>query len=130
MIDVMTTTQVLALLIGLYMLSAGVGVLLDREGWAGVMTDLADQPALAFALAWVAFAIGAVIVAVHNDWSSPLAIVISLVGWAALIEGMALFAFRRAFLGALTALPIGAMMLPLGIFALLFGVWLVYAALT
>ncbi len=40
----------------------------------------------------IAFAIGAAIVSLHNDFSGPLAIFITLIGWVALIEGVIMLA--------------------------------------
>ena len=54
------------------------------------------QNAFAFYLGGlIAFAIGAVIVSLHNDFSGPLAIFISLIGWVALAEGVIMLAFPK-----------------------------------
>lgn len=99
MFDALTLTQGLAALIGLYFVSAGVGLLRDRAGAAAMFQALKTQPMLGYLGALIAFAIGGAIVAVHNDWSSWLAGFVSLVGWVALLEGVLLLAAREWFIG-------------------------------
>lgn len=99
MFDALTTTQILAGLIALYFVAAGVGVMLERGDIASMFDDFLNQPALGYLGAILAFAIGGAIVAVHNDWSGLVAGFVSLVGWIALIEGVLLLAARKAYLG-------------------------------
>jgi len=99
MIDVYSTTNVIAALIGLYMIAGGVGLLTDRDVWSRVIRDIAASPALGYIAGILAFAIGAAIVAVHNRWGTPLEIVVSIIGWAALAEGVLMLALRRPFIG-------------------------------
>lgn len=89
--------ETLALLIGLYFLVAG-GMMAARPQTAlGITDNLAGQPALCYLAGIVTLAIGGSMVAVHNDWSSLLAGFVSLVGWVALAEGLALIAFQERF---------------------------------
>ncbi|MGI9464388.1 MAG: hypothetical protein ACR2OM_10630 [Aestuariivirgaceae bacterium] len=99
MLNDLSLTQTLAGLIGLYFLSAGVGLLLDRDGLAKMAEALTEQPMFGYLGAVIAFAIGGTIVAVHNDWSSYLAGFVSLIGWIALVEGVLMLAVRKWFLG-------------------------------
>jgi hypothetical protein len=74
--------------------------------------------------------LGAVMVAVHNLWTDPLAIVVSLVGWGALIEGVLMLAIRRPFLNFVRVVPFtAATMVPCGIAAIVLGAVLLYAGL-
>ena len=94
----MTTTQIIAALIGLYFLSAGIGLLVERSAIRHMLNELKSSPMLAYLGGVMAFAIGAAIVAVHNDWSSILAGIVSFIGWMCLVEGILLLAARRWFL--------------------------------
>lgn len=100
----MDTTSTIASLIGLYFVSAGIGLLVDRDFCANVIAELRDQTVLGFIAGIVTFVIGGTIVAVHNDWSGLLAGFVSLVGWVALAEGVLILAFRRWFLGLFSGL--------------------------
>ena len=94
----MTTTQILASLIGVYFIAAGTGLLVDRNSMKEMFDELKTQRMLGYLAGVVAFSIGGGIVAIHNDWSGLLAGFVSLVGWMALVEGALLLAFRERFL--------------------------------
>jgi len=126
----LTITQILGVIIGLYMVATGIGLLTGRSSYATLIDDLRENTALGYITSVFVFVLGAVIVAVHNLWTSPVAIVVSLVGWAALIEGVLMLAIRRPFLSLVRVVPFtAATMVPLGIAGIVCGAVLVYAAL-
>jgi hypothetical protein len=130
MIETLSTTQILAVFIGLYMVAAGIGLLTGRGSYATVIDDLRDNTALGYVTSVFVFVLGAVMVAVHNLWTDPLAIVVSLVGWGALIEGVLMLAIRRPFLGLVKVVPFTpATMVPFGIAAIVLGAVLAIAGL-
>ncbi len=130
MIETLSTTQILAVFIGLYMVAAGIGLLTDRDSYATLIDDLRENTALGYVTSAFVFVLGAVIVAVHNLWTDPLAIVVSVFGWGALIEGVLMLAIRRPFLGLVRVIPFtGAAAVPFGIFIIVFGAVLLYAGL-
>jgi len=102
-----TLTEILARIFGLYMLAAGIGLALNGDNMLKMIEEM-RQSALAFYLGGlIAFAIGAAIVSLHNDFSGPLAIVVTLFGWVALAEGVIMLAFPKvmqAFAGKLVGL--------------------------
>ena len=90
-----TLTEILARIFGLYMLAAGIGLALNGDNMLKMIEEM-RQSALAFYLGGlIAFAIGAAIVSLHNDFSGPLAILITLFGWVALAEGVIMLAFPK-----------------------------------
>lgn len=91
-------TELLATFLAIYLLAAGLGVLIERKSLASVYTDLQEHSILGHLAGLVAFFVGAAVVAIHNQWGSFLAGLVSLVGWAALIEGVLMLAVRRRFL--------------------------------
>ena len=130
MLETMTITQVLALFIGLYCLGAGLGLVLDWKGFRTIMEELRDYSLTGFLTGVVTFTLGALIVTLHNDWSSLLSSIVSLMGWGALIEGFLLLAIRRSFVALFSGFPITAKtMIPYGIFAILLGVFLIFGAI-
>ena len=117
----MTTATVLtlhlAVLIGLYESAAGLAGLTNQLRWSEIVAEFDRSPALTFVTGFVAFAIGGTIVLIHNLWTDPLAIVVSLVGWAALAEGLlvlvrpsALLALARRFIRHQRAISIAALL--------------------
>jgi hypothetical protein len=130
MIETLSVTQILAVFIGLYMVAAGIGFLTGRGSYATLIDELRDNTALGYVTGAFVFALGAAMVAVHNLWTGPLAIVVSLVGWGALIEGVLMLAIRRTFLGLVKVVPLTpATLVPFGIAAIVLGAVLAIAGL-
>lgn len=91
-----TLTEILARIFGLYMLAAGIGLALNSDNMLKMVEEM-RQSAFAFYLGGlIAFVIGATIVSLHNDFSGGLAIVITLIGWVGLAEGVIMLAFPKA----------------------------------
>ena len=82
----------LAEAIGLYMIVIGVGGLATPQRWRAMMDDLQRSPGLVMAIGFPVFAVGAALVLIHSIWTDPLAVIISLIAYAALIEGALLLA--------------------------------------
>lgn len=122
------TTLHLAILIGLYLIAAGLGGLVDAARWPDLIGDLERSPGLLYLLAALAFGAGALILWVHHQWTDPLAILVTLIGYGALAEGLVLLAFPRAWLAL--ARPLAAHPRALAIVTLLLGALLLIAGLT
>lgn len=82
----------LAEAIGVYMIVIGIGGLTAPQRWRQMMDDLERSPGLVMALSFPVFAVGAVLVLIHSIWTDPLAIIVSAIGYVALIEGALLLA--------------------------------------
>lgn len=77
---------------GLYMIVVGLGGLVAPQRWRAMMDDLQRSPGLVIALGFPVFAVGMTLVMIHSIWTDPLAILVSLIGYVALIEGALLLA--------------------------------------
>ncbi|QPI72772.1 DUF2065 family protein [Sphingobium sp. Cam5-1] len=86
--------------IGLYMIIVGIGGLMAPSRWRAMMDDLERSPGLVIALGFPVFAVGAALVLIHSIWTDPLAVIVSLIGYAALIEGALLLATPAPLLKA------------------------------
>lgn len=130
MLATYTLTQTLALLLAIYMAAAGIGLLTDSKGFAGVMNEFKTSIGLTYIAAIVAFALGGTIVAIHNLWGAPLEIIVTVIGWAALIEGVLMLALRRPFFTLVGAMPLNeAFMKGYGVFVLIVAaalLWLIF----
>ena len=130
MIETLSVTQILAVFLGLYMVAAGIGFLTGRGSYATLIDELRDNTALGYVTGAFVFALGAAMVAVHNLWTGPLAIVVSLLAWSTLIKGGLLLAIRRRYLDWVNVVPFtGEATAPFGIGVIVFGVVLLYAGL-
>ncbi|ANI78015.1 MULTISPECIES: DUF2065 family protein [Sphingobium] len=92
----MDTTSVLSLrlaeAIGLYMIVVGIGGFVAPLRWRAMMEELERSPGLVMALGFPVFTVGAALVLIHSIWTDLLAIIVSLIGYMALIEGALLLA--------------------------------------
>ena len=128
MLGELSLTEFLALAFGLYMIAAGIGLLSEGDNYNQILSEFKDNAALGYIAGIMAFALGVVIVRLHNDWSSVVAGVVSLIGWAALVEGVLMLAFRRTFLGVFAGINFSsAVTRGFGIVCIALGAWLVFS---
>ncbi len=86
-------TIFLTRLIGLYCILVIPSMVLHRQATVDWMTALLNNAALMWVLSVITLTIGLAMVLAHNVWSGgALPVVVTLVGWAALIKGL-LFLF-------------------------------------
>ena len=88
----------LLVLIGVYELAAGIAGLTGKLDWTALLDEFERSPALTFVTGFAAFAVGAAINLGHHHWTDPLAIIVSAIGWIALIEGVMLMVCPKALL--------------------------------
>ncbi len=130
MIETLSVTQILAVSLGLYIVAAGIGLLTERNSYATMIDELRENTALGFLTGAFVLALGAAMVAVHNLWTGPLAIVVSILAWWTLVKGVLLLAIRRPFLDSVNVVPFKSVNgVPLGIAVIVFGAVLLYAGL-
>ena len=83
-------TLFLSRLLGLFFLICGLAMLLHRQVYTAALATVAYNPT---ALRWIAMSItlaGLAMVLAHNVWSkSPVAVIVTFLGWLTLIKGMA-----------------------------------------
>lgn len=122
-------TLSLASAIGVYFVAGGLSGLLARKRWAAILDGFRDNAALSYISGVFVFALGAAMVMAHNIWTDPLAIFVTLIGWAAALEGVVLIAFPEPLLKwsatflrpgavkiwAIAIIIIGAMLVGLGV---------------
>jgi len=128
MTETLTVTQLLAAFIGMYLVAAGIGLLSDQNSYAKMLDELRENTALGFLTGAFVLALGAAMVAVHNLWTGPLAVVVSVIAWWTLIKGLCLLAIRRPFLELANAISFKNSV-PFGAAVILFGAALLYAGL-
>jgi len=92
MVTASVLTLYLAQAIGLYVLLVGLSGLARPQRWAALIDDLATSPALQFIAGVLVFAIGVALILAHSHVTDALAIIVTLVGWLALLEGALLIA--------------------------------------
>ena len=84
----METSIFLAKVIGLYLLIAGLMLLIRRGAVGEVIDDITRSPALVAFAGSISLAIGLLLVVSHNHWSRDWTVVVTLLGWLALLQGV------------------------------------------
>ena len=85
-------TLTLAKAYGVYMIAIGLSGLTAPDRWRMMMEDFQKSPGLTYLTAVLVFGFGLAMVILHGLWTDPLAIVVSLFGWVALLKGVLLMA--------------------------------------
>ncbi|MEQ8936683.1 MAG: DUF2065 family protein [Amphiplicatus sp.] len=98
LIVITTLTLTLAKAMGVYMIAAGISGFIAPERWRVILDQLRADAALTYIAGAFVFALGVAIVIAHNIWTDPLSVVVSLFGWAALIEGIVLIVMPKPLL--------------------------------
>ena len=118
----------LLVLIGLYELTAGLAGLTRRIDWQAMTDEFERSTALSFVTGFMVFAIGGVMIMNHHHWTDLLAIVVSAVGWIALVEGIVMMLFAKPLL--IFFRPLIRQQRGVSLFAAAFGIILIALGLT
>ena len=118
----MIETAILAILLGLICLATGIGGLLSPADWPEMFDEFDGSPGLTLAVAFIAIIFGAFIILFHGSWDGPLAIAVSLVGWASFLVGLLLLGLPRFYLRLVR--PLLSYARAWAVFALLLGAYL------
>ena len=123
------TTRFCARVLGPLMLIIGATVIARGDDLALIIPAIAGDGPLSFTTGVFTLIVGMVLFVAHHHWSSPVAIVISLLGALTILRGVVLM-FSPSFLAALAAAATGGGAVGVMIFgaiALLIGAWLTFA---
>jgi len=100
----MTTSKSIAALIGPTLVAGAVAVLLNLGRWPALVEQGFGNPALIFVSGFLLFVAGLAIVRVHNRWERGWPVLVTALGWFALLAGLA----RIMFPTQLAAIAVGA----------------------
>jgi len=92
----MSNAQILQLF-GIYISAMGLGMLLNPEYFKKVFRDFAASPAAAMLAGVVATVAGYLLIVFKSSWIGG-DILIAILGWVALVKGLALVLFPKSFL--------------------------------
>ena len=109
-----SASVIIARAVAVIYLAVAAGALIRKNYFSDIMSGLSSNMALLYLSGMLATLIGIVIIHAHNAWTSDWTVLITVVGWAALIKGVVIIAcpdFFRARL-AFWSLPIINRILP------------------
>lgn len=107
----MDTTIFLAQLWGPILLAIGIGIILSRQYYVNIYSDIEKEPFAALIFGIVGMAAGIVHIGVHNIWSTAPQFIVSLLGWGLLSKGV-VFATIPRFSAGMGKWAVGAKLLP------------------
>ena len=85
----------LAQLIGLYSIIIGFSMLIKRKMLMGIFHEIFTSRALSYIMGVVIVIIGLLLVLNHNIWKGTREVIITIVGWFVLLEGIAYVFFSK-----------------------------------
>jgi uncharacterized membrane protein HdeD (DUF308 family) len=86
----------LAKAFGLYMTVLSLGLLMNARRMKSILMDSMDSPPLLLLSGVIALIVGILIVISHNVWVSDWRVIITIVGWLALLKGINLILFPNS----------------------------------
>ena len=89
----METSIFIARIFGLCYLIIGAGFVLNRKAFKQIMNDFCKNTALLFYGGLFTLVIGVVIILIHNIWVANWTMIITIIGWLALIKGAGMIVF-------------------------------------
>jgi hypothetical protein len=123
-------TLSLATAMGVSMIAGGLSGLISRERWRGIIDEFLARPGLTYISGVFVFVMGVAIILTHNIWTDPLAIIVTLIGWAAAIEGVILIAYPGPLLKWAISFVRPKAVLAFAIFTIILGAVLLVLGLT
>jgi hypothetical protein len=91
----MELSILIARIVSVVYLSAALGAVFSKDHFRRVLDDLFKNAALVYFMGFTAVVLGFLIVNYHNTWVKDWTVLVTVLGWLALIKGVLLIAFPR-----------------------------------
>ena len=125
----MQTIETIARIVGPIYLIVGIGLLLNAGTYRQVVEEYLERPALCYMGGLMALIFGLLILVFHDDWSTPLSVVVGILGWLATLKGAVLIIHPKSILQLSSAMMGStAKARMVGVGSLIFGGYLELAA--
>jgi hypothetical protein len=95
----MDLTTFVAQALAIVYLSIGVGMLVDKKHYKKLFDEVFKDTLGMYLGGIIALVMGFALVTYHNEWVQDWTVLITIIGWLALVKGVMLLAFPGAFLG-------------------------------
>lgn len=84
-----------AKIISVIYLSAGLGAIFSADHYRGLPDDMFKNAALTYLTGLTAVIVGFLLVNYHNSWEKDWTVLITIMGWLALMKGVIIIAFPK-----------------------------------
>ena len=85
----------LAKAIGIYYIFVSIAFLINKIRLRGLIIETMNNPAFLLLSGFIALIIGILLVVGHNLWVEDWRVIITIIGWLALIKGMTIILFPQ-----------------------------------
>lgn len=79
-------------------LAIGIGIFLNPDFYRKMLSDFMQNSAILYLGGIMALIVGYLIVAFHNTWTMDLSVIITIIGWIALIKGIVILIFPKTMI--------------------------------
>ncbi len=76
-------------------LSAALGAFFNRDHYCRVLDDSFKNASLTYFIGFMAAIFGFLVVFYHNNWTKDWTVLVTILGWLALVKGILIIAFQR-----------------------------------
>jgi uncharacterized membrane protein HdeD (DUF308 family) len=122
----MTTTIVLAQILGIVFTVAGLSIIINKRGVLFMLEESVHQPGLLWVLGFITITFGAVILTFNNTWSSGLVSLITFLGWLCILKGICLLCFPKFSISVYKKWANAGLLMLSGLAATVIGLVLLY----
>jgi len=84
----MATSKSIAALLGPTLIASGASIFLNLDAWPGMVDQVFHDPGLVFVSGYLLFVAGLAIVYFHNQWKGGWPVVVTVLGWLAVVGGL------------------------------------------
>ena len=92
----MELSVLVARMLSLVYISAGIAALSGKMDFRKVVEDFERSPGLTYMSGFMALIFGVLLVHYHNLWVKDWTVLITIIGWIALLKGIMLIAFPQS----------------------------------
>ena len=91
----MDTSQLLARVIGPYMLITAIALFVNRASFKKIIADFQNQPTLMTIIGGFTLILGLLMLQFHNVWTTDWRVLITLIGWITTLKGATSILFPK-----------------------------------
>lgn len=122
----METSLLIAKIIGIIYTAFGLGLLFSRNYYRDAIPKLFENSGYLLLGGWLAVVAGILMVEYHNYWTNDWTVIITVIGWLALIKGCFILAFPKVMLSFKSFFTSTLYLNIITPFVLVFGLLLLY----
>lgn len=122
----MDFSLVIAQVLGIFFAIVGVAMVVNGKAVAGAIEESGAHKGIIFMWGLFTLLIGAVIVVLNNAWTSGLPLLVTIIGWLALLKGVFILLAPGAATSLYKKFGKGGMIVFVGVVAFVLGLILLY----